>query len=140
MGQQRKKIKIGVELSVYKVKYKKTKRMMDLYPAINEDFQKIVDKATSKMIFGTDKEYSYKVEPVHDKSTGVTAFAPVFYVGNSKVSMPDPSDPSKRKAVDGMSIMKVIIQRAIKGMKAGKSNILTATTEDIRPTRSTTTP
>jgi len=101
---------------------------------------KIVDKATSKMIFGTDKEYSYKVEPVHDKSTGVTAFAPVFYVGNSKVSMPDPSDPSKRKAVDGMSIMKVIIQRAIKGMKAGKSNILTATTEDIRPTRSTTTP
>ena len=77
---------------------------------------------------------------MHDKSTGVTAFAPVFYVGNSKVSMPDPSDPSKRKAVDGMSIMKVIIQRAIKGMKAGKSNILTATTEDIRPTRSTTTP
>ena len=31
-----------------KVKYKKTKRMMDLYPAINEDFQKIVDKATQK--------------------------------------------------------------------------------------------
>jgi serine/threonine-protein kinase len=31
-----------------KVKYKKTKRMIDVYPAINEDFQKIVDKATQK--------------------------------------------------------------------------------------------
>jgi len=99
---------------------------------------KILDKQASKMIFGTEKEYSYKVEPVHNKRTGKTTFAPVFYVNGKKLSMPDPENPSVTRPVDGMSVMKIIIQRAIKGMKGGKSRILTATTEDIRPTRSTT--
>ena len=31
-----------------KVKYRKTKRMIDIYPAISEEFQQIVDKATEK--------------------------------------------------------------------------------------------
>ena len=31
-----------------KVKYKKTKRMIDIYPAISEEYQEIVDKATQK--------------------------------------------------------------------------------------------
>jgi hypothetical protein len=99
---------------------------------------KILDKQASKMIFGTEKEYSYKVEPVHNKRTGKTTFAPVFYVDGKKLSMPDPENPSVTRPVDGMSVMKIIIQRAIKGMKGGKSRLLTATTEDIRPTRSTT--
>jgi hypothetical protein len=99
---------------------------------------KILDKQASRMIFGTEKEYSYKVEPVHNKRTGKTTFAPVFYVDGKKLSMPDPENPSVTRPVDGMSVMKIIIQRAIKGMKGGKSRLLTATTEDIRPTRSTT--
>ena len=31
-----------------KVKYKKTKRMVDIYPAITQEYQEIVDKATQK--------------------------------------------------------------------------------------------
>ena len=31
-----------------KVKYRKTKRMVDIYPAISEEYQEIVDKATEK--------------------------------------------------------------------------------------------
>ena len=38
-----------------KVKYRKTKRMVDIYPAITQEFQEIVDKATEK-----DPDFRYQ--------------------------------------------------------------------------------